>query len=226
MNKKAKNAIIFGIPVLVGLYFIYKQFAKPKASDKRDVIPPNPPSPEVIPDIQTKSDFPLKKGSKNKSVGTLQSLLNTSDLVTKKLDPDNNFGSLTEGALLTVYGKKQINDAADLNALRKKLSSLSEKSSNLDWAWKLIEAQNSSRYSNLTVSSPINLIAINKNFQGVWKPTGKQITLPRSKYTLNDYVLQSALTDGTLRIEVNKGDLAGMYTTPVGANLSSIFDIT
>jgi hypothetical protein len=147
-------------------------------------------------------------------------------LVTIKLNPDNDFGTKTEGALLTVYGKKQIDSAADLNVLRKNLSTTSEKSSNLDWAWKLIEAQNSNRFSNLNVSSPINLISINKNFQGIWKPTGKQITLPPRKYSLNDYVLKSALTDGTLRIEVNKGDLAGMYTTPVGANLSSILDIT
>jgi hypothetical protein len=225
MNKKAKNAIIFGIPVLVGLYFIYKQFTKPKSNDKRDTPPP-PPKEDPVVDPYVKSDFPLKKGSKNGTVGTLQNLLNTSDLVTIKLNPDNDFGTKTEGALLTVYGKKQIDSAADLNVLRKNLSTTSEKSSNLDWAWKLIEAQNSNRFSNLNVSSPINLISINKNFQGIWKPTGKQITLPPRKYSLNDYVLKSALTDGTLRIEVNKGDLAGMYTTPVGANLSSILDIT
>jgi hypothetical protein len=226
MNKKSKMAIIFGVPVLVGLYFIYKQFAKPKGKDVIDTPPPKKEEPNPNPTKPESSNFPLKKGSKNSMVGTLQTLLNTSSLVTIKLDPDNNFGSKTEGALVTVYGKKQIDNAADLDALRKKLSTNNSKASNLDWAWQLIEAQESGNFNYLTVMQKIYFLEIKKNFQGVWKQTGKRLELKPNDYSLNDYVLQSALTDGSLRIEVNKGTLAGMYQTSPSDNLSASLDIT
>ena len=225
MNKKSKMAILFGVPVVVGLYFIYKQFAKPKAGDTSDVYPPKKEEQNTTTPT-AKSDFPLKKGSKNSSVGTLQALLNTSSLVTKKLIQDNNFGSLTEAALVTVYGKKQIDNSSDLDALRKKLTNTSSKASNLDWAWQLIDAQNTGNFNYLTVTKKLNLLEIKKNFQGVWKQTGKQLEINPNDYTLNDYVLQSALNDGGLRIEINKGALAGMYQTSPSDNLSASLDIT
>lgn len=43
INKKTKLALLFGVPILIGGYFIYKQFRKPKPPT------PTPPKPNPTP---------------------------------------------------------------------------------------------------------------------------------------------------------------------------------
>lgn len=236
MEKKKKiiGLALLGIPVAVGLYFIYKQFASKNV--KKDVAPP---ASTVVKENGTtgtstttnSSDFPLKKGSYNSSVGTLQALLNSTGEV---LVVDNKFGSKTEAALQKVYGKKQIDSPADLIALSDKLKLTSAKSTAINWAWKLVDMYNEKyeytkgyfqrAYDYLLVKSPINLIGVTP-FGGGWKNTSKQVTLNPTKLSLNDYAIRSALNDGTLRIEILNGAMKGMYSTPLGFDLSKTLEI-
>ena len=96
MNKK--KMALYAIPIVIGVYLIYKQLIKPAATDKKDI------NPLVIPNISVEevvtTDFPLKKGSKNSTVNTLQALLNTELLRLGKplLVVDGIFGTKTEMA--------------------------------------------------------------------------------------------------------------------------------
>jgi hypothetical protein len=77
----------------------------------------------------------------------------------------------------------------------------------------------------LVVKKPIRLVEIKKNFQGVWKPTARVVDLPIKRYNLKDYALRSALSDGSVRIEITSGALAGMYTSDASLNLDNYLDI-
>jgi hypothetical protein len=64
------------------------------------------------------SDFPLKNGSNNASVGILQAFLGKSNCSAKLKDSalgvpavDNAFGPITEAALNACYGVKQVDQA-------------------------------------------------------------------------------------------------------------------
>jgi hypothetical protein len=222
---KLQTAALVGIPVIIGGYLIYKQLRKPKPNGLSDVIPPPSPSNNNNNNQTPASNFPLKKGSKNESVGTLQGLLNTSNLVNPKLVVDNSFGSKTETALLAAYGKNQIDDQTDLDNLRTKLSKENSKSANLDWAWQLIDAYNTGKYSSLKVKQKITLYGVDKNFQNQWERNNKNINLAAHNYGLNDYALRSATTDGSIRIEVLRGAFAGMYITDASINNKNTFSI-
>jgi hypothetical protein len=222
MNKNAKLAL-YAIPLAVGAYLIYRQFRRPKATDIQDAEKPQIVSGATY----EKSDFPLAKGSKNNTVKSLQNLLNIELAKQGKvlLIPDGIFGSKTEAALVALTGKSSVQNQAEFNQIKTSLSQSNLKAANLDWAWKLIEAFDSGRYQNLVVKSPLTLIEVKKNFQGVWKPTGKSFDLSPIRFNLNDYALRSALTDGTMRIEILRGDFAGMYKTDPNENLSTTLDI-
>jgi len=222
MTKKTKSILLFGVPLAIGAYLIYSQL---KGSGTRDV--PNGgngggstggggntnPAP---------SSFPLKKGSKNAVVGTVQALLNTAG---EHLTVDNNFGSKTEAALLRVFGKKTIDNQADLDALRARLATAHQSSANLDWGWQLIAASGIASNTQLMVKKPVTLQQVKKNFLNQWVYNNKVLNLPKHNYSLNDYKLRSELNTGQLRIEIVNGANAGMYITPDGTDLKATFDI-
>lgn len=216
---------LYAIPIVIGVYLIYKQLIKPAATDKKDI------NPLVIPNISVEevvtTDFPLKKGSKNSTVNTLQALLNTELLRLGKplLVVDGIFGTKTEMALKDVTSKITVQTPQELVAINQDLQKTNQIAQNLSWAWNLVDAFNSNMYSNLVVKKPIRLVEIKKNFQGVWKPTARVVDLPIKRYNLIDYALRSALSDGSLRIEIISGGLAGIYTTDASLNLANYLDI-
>jgi hypothetical protein len=226
MDKRLKIGLLLGVPILIGGYLIWKQFSKPSAGSKQDVPPPSPKdSKKTTKNPAAASDFPLVKGMpKNDNVKSLQALLNSAG-ASPVLVIDGLFGSKTLAALQSIYGKNQIDSSDDLDNLKGIVANKSAKSSNLDWAWKLIDAYNSGDYSNLVVSKNTELSEIAQNFQGIWKPTGHKLTVAAHSYNLDDYALRSAMTDGTLRIEITNGDLAGMYSTDPNIQLSDYLDI-
>jgi len=232
MQKSTKTGLLIAAPIVLGgAYLIFKELTKPKANDKTDVASPSKPETSGTKPTAT-SDFPLKKGSRGAMVKTLQSLLNSAGA---NLSPDSIFGVKTEAALKQIYGKTQIDSSADFQNLSNQLKNTSLKSSNLDWAWKLIDAYGQGRtfttgipqaqFSQLVVNSPLTLIGIKKNFQGIWKTNGNNVDMAAHNYSLNDYALRSAMNDGTLRIEITGGDLAGMYSTEPNIDLSKTLDI-
>jgi len=118
MTNKAKLAL-FSIPVLVGVYLIYKQFRKSKGLPA-PTISDNPISNVVQSVVSPKCDFPLKRGLNNcDKVNELQMLLNAfpQDFPNKPLAIDGDFGTKTEQALVSVYGKSSIDNASELTDL-------------------------------------------------------------------------------------------------------------
>lgn len=224
MNKKLKMSIIYGLPLLIGGYLIYRQFRKPKPTDLLDAQKPQ----IVSGALYDTSDFPLAKGSKNDTVRSLQNLLNTELAKQGKLllVTDGIFGSKTEAALLALANKSSIEDQAAFNALKAQLSAGNLKAANLDWAWKIVEDYESGQYQHLVVKSPLTVLEVKKNLQGIWKPTGKKFDLSPIKFNLDDYAIHSALTDGSLRIEITNGAYAGMYKTDPSENLSTTISLS
>lgn len=226
-----KKLIWYSLPILVGGFLIYKQFSR----GRKDV--PQPPQTGgggsgtgtggsgTGTGGGSSSAYPLRNGSKNSTVGSLQSLLNTALSCSGKtlLVVDNSFGSKTETALSSLTGKTSISNSTEFEAVKKQLASTCSKSSNLDWAWQLIAAQNTGKYSVLVVSQPIQISKVIKDFTGTWitATPRKDLMLNPRNYSLKDYVLRSATNNGALRIEITKGDLAGMYLTKDGSNLKS-----
>jgi len=49
--------------------------------------------------------------------------------------------------------------------------------------------------------------------------------MPPLRYSLNDYQVASAMSDGSLRLVINRGDLAGTYFTDPAIRLSEYLDI-
>ena len=231
MTSKTKKYLLYSIPLIIGGYLIYKQFARGSKNNNQDAPPPQPPSPLPSPSPSAPDNtYPLQVGSKNASVGSLQTLLNTALQCQNKtlLVVDNNFGSKTESALMTLTNKSSVKSYAEFDAIKKSLATSCKLSANLDWAWKLIAASDSGKYSYLAVKTPVTLYKVNKDFTGKWVPQSpsKFLTLAvRSNYNLNDYKLRSATTDGKLRIEVVRGDAAGMYITDGTIDLVNAFNI-
>lgn len=115
----AKNTtkIIAGALAVVGVYFIYKYFKKPKA--QAAPVTPTPETPTGGGGSTTaNSTFPLKKGSKGRLVSSVQQwLLKIDKTLLPKYGADGDFGSETEAAVLKVLGKKTIDSNSDIDKL-------------------------------------------------------------------------------------------------------------
>ena len=217
--KLNKKLIWYSLPVLLGGFLIYKQLSRGRQQGQ-DVPPPPVPIPPTGGGSGSSSPaatYPLKKGSKNSTVGSLQSLLNTALKCKAKtlLVVDNDFGAKTETALFELTGKKSVTSESDFNAVKTKLASVCTLSSNLDWAWKLVDAAKTGNFTNLVVSKTIKLRKVKKNVQGNWinDTPAMVLTLTPRNYSMQDYLVRSATTDGGLRIEVWRGVNKGMWIT-------------
>lgn len=126
-----QKAALFGVPVLVGGYLIYRQFRKPKSAIGK-YIPPPTPMPIVTPNTNTNTikncNFPLKKGVYNCIlVKQLQWALNhipstsynsTNNLVKyRPLDEDGDFGIKTETVLKDFWGSGIVEDQDEMDSL-------------------------------------------------------------------------------------------------------------
>jgi hypothetical protein len=222
MKFNLKKNWYYLVPVVLGAYLIYRQFSK--KNDPKGDAPPPLPIPPPAPPAPT-SDFPLRKGSKNSTVETLQETLNIglqAQGVTPLLVVDGDFGSKTLAALQSLAGTTTIKNQAELDALRAQMLKLTELSEDLDWGWKLLDAFNSGRFRQLLVKKPIILRGHNKNFEGVYVRNGNDINMPARSYNLPDYAIKAVAKDGTLRFEVKN---AGTFYTEKGLDLKSTFDI-
>lgn len=112
---KIQKLGLFSIPVLVGIYLIYKQFKKPKQSGRiGEYVPPPTPKPVENNPTTTPCDYPLKKGVYDcAKVQMLQWALNhipytsydsTTNLVKyRPLKMDGDFGEKTQAVLIDFW---------------------------------------------------------------------------------------------------------------------------
>ncbi len=230
MNKNLIKAAWL-LPIGVGLYLIYKQYKKKSPTAMVDI-----PQPKSASKSNTSSSvYPLKKGSNNDTVKTLQSILNSAG---QSLVVDGIFGSKTQAALQSVYGKTQIDNAADLDVLRNQIKSSSQGASNLDWGFTLVDDYNKGRdgtidiynqystptFTSLIVKEPVTLLGVSKDSSGSWDYTNGNVNLAAGTYSLDDYAIRAVLNGGALRIEILNGS-TGMYCTPNNIDLSSTISV-
>jgi hypothetical protein len=121
-TNKTLQYVLFGLPVVVGIYLIVRQFRKPK--DENPVIP----TPPIIggggsgsggsgggSGSSRNDNFPLKKGSYGMNVYNMQqALLKCNANALPRYGADSDFGSETEAALLAATGKKTLDSTQDL----------------------------------------------------------------------------------------------------------------
>ena len=116
--------VLFGIPLLIGGYFVFKALkdkaSKGKEQDvndqtkKDDVIVKK--DGKVAPAIQ--QFFPLKKGSKGAKVKELQdAILSYNATLLPKYGNDSDFGSETEVAVNKILGKKSVDSQDEITKI-------------------------------------------------------------------------------------------------------------
>jgi len=124
-NKNILPYVIFGVPAIIGLYFVYKAIknSKPKGQDAPPNYDPKQNSEVVVNDKggatpKVAKLFPLKKGSKGGKVIELQrAMLGYDDTILGKYRDDGDFGTTTETALQTILGKKTADSQDDIDAI-------------------------------------------------------------------------------------------------------------
>lgn len=127
-TKKVLPYVIFGVPIVIGLYFVYKAIrnSMKKGQDAPDNYNPQQNS-QVEPNSKggvtpsVKKLFPLRKGSKGGKVTELQNaILQYDSTLLGKYGADGDFGSITEKALQTILGKTSADSQDDIDAIIKK----------------------------------------------------------------------------------------------------------
>jgi hypothetical protein len=132
ISKKGKIAL-YSIPILIGVYLIYRQFAKSKAAKEEPVkpLPPNPITPTKPTQPTGNDSFPLHKGSRDAGapfapagrVVALQKMINIQGYnekgVTTQLKEDGIFGPHTQTAVMDWLGKNTVDNEDDWNEIYK-----------------------------------------------------------------------------------------------------------
>jgi len=141
--KKIDKRVWWSLPILLGAYLIYRQFAKSNQSivvdDTLSQVIINTPSSPSSPITSYSSNYPLKKGSKDAGspknpkglVVEVQKLINAYGgykpkigayvSLPLKLTEDGIYGNNTEWAVEQYIGKKTIDSRADTLNLEQKM---------------------------------------------------------------------------------------------------------
>jgi hypothetical protein len=148
--KKIDERVWWSIPILLGAYLIYRQFAKSNQSKVDPLVQVDPiikskPSPSP----SYSSNYPLKKGSRdagspknpNGLVVEIQQLINAYGgykpkigayvSLPLKLTEDGIYGSNTEWAVEQYIGKKTIDSRADTINLEQKMIENQQKNNSI-----------------------------------------------------------------------------------------------
>jgi peptidoglycan hydrolase-like protein with peptidoglycan-binding domain len=139
LSRNAKIAI-YSIPVLVGVYLIYRQFSKAKVAKQEPPkdTPPQPKTPTLPTQPTGKDSFPLKNGSRDAGapyapagrVVALQKMINIKGYdsgentmtSSTRLKEDGIFGPKTEEAVFFWIDKKSVDNESDWNAIFRKVA--------------------------------------------------------------------------------------------------------
>jgi peptidoglycan hydrolase-like protein with peptidoglycan-binding domain len=105
-KNKVLPYVIFGVPLLVGIYFVYKALTKPTDKDKKDTPPIDPTTPTPTPNsgggttYTPTSSLPFKKGSSGDYVKMIQRKLNITD--------DGKFGNITKSKVIEFQNNAKV----------------------------------------------------------------------------------------------------------------------
>jgi hypothetical protein len=128
MEEKTKKRLLYSIPILIGVYLIYRQFAGKKVvSSEVDEVAKVIETPiekitKKLKDVVVGNDnFPLKNGSRGRRVTDLQKKINLYSFGGNKLAEDGIFGPKTEAAVQYWMGKNTIDNDTDLSDLTTRL---------------------------------------------------------------------------------------------------------
>ena len=116
----AKNTtkIIAGALAVVGAYFVFKYFQKPKTKTAEPEKGKPDVTPTPIPTSNTSAGYPLKKGSSGRLVSSVQQwILKIDSKLLPRFGADGQFGRETEDALQKLIGKKTIDSNSDIDKL-------------------------------------------------------------------------------------------------------------
>jgi hypothetical protein len=224
-KKKLLIGVLVGVPILVGFYLVYKAFFLPKAGNNKTDLPPSDKINETLnaPNTpNTKSYFPLSKGSINDKVKTLQVILNSAG-ANPQLVVDGNFGSKTLAALQKISNLSSINSQSDLDNLKSQTIASNPNSSqsltNIDVANGLVSDYSIGDINNSTVDiyNDILLTQLRPTpLLGQYNTTTTTLLIARGSYPMTQYAYRAAFADGSIRIEVLDkftGNSIGMYST-------------
>lgn len=112
----AKNVtkIVAGALAVVGAYFVFKYFQKPKVK----AAEPEKEKSDVTTTPKPNNGYPIKKGSSGRLVSSVQQwILKIDPTLLPKFGADGKFGSETEAALQKLIGKKTVDSNADIDKL-------------------------------------------------------------------------------------------------------------
>lgn len=120
---KTKKILLYGVPVALGLYLIFRQFSKGRAVQEKKS--PDDVGGGTKTRTSAKSVYPLKKGVSNSEVEKLQDILNIELNRQGKtlLVVDGIFGNKTEAALISVGGRLEVKNESELSDLRREIES-------------------------------------------------------------------------------------------------------
>lgn len=201
-----KKVAMWSIPIVIGggvLWWITRKTENPD-DDGNSPGPvadaTGPTAPVIKPTVVTNSSFPLKQGSRNGYVTKLQEAL--------KVTADGIFGPKTEDALKSVAGITVIKDQAELDAVIKKAATGQASTS------RALELFSKFQKGNFSIQPTQTKIweKVDKDAFGAFQRTGTGVTLYKgTKYSNQDYSLKETTKLGSIIIEINKGNLAGLY---------------
>jgi hypothetical protein len=117
--KKISPIIIYGVPILIGAYLIYKSIKPTSKKGESDNKKTESNESGGLTPVVAKL-FPLKRGSKGAKVEELQKaiLLYDKNLL-PKFGADKDFGSETENAVKTILGKITVDSQDDIDKIIK-----------------------------------------------------------------------------------------------------------
>ena len=214
MNKKLKTVLIF-LPIVAGAALVIMYIIKAQKSAALSEQPKQP-SPAKAPDLKNaassgtvdNSQFPLKKGSKNDYVKSLQDELGVSI--------DGIFGKDTLAALKEQTGKTQIDNIDDLNAT---IDRILAQDAGMALSNDRITRSNSIISNQLNGNSNLKILRDSKWTQVQFDTIGGSYL--DAGYTknwgsgqllnLNDYQPFDITSDGYLIIFVPNGTLSGYW---------------
>ena len=221
-NKKILPYVIFGVPAIIGLYFVYKAIYKPKGQDAPPNYDPNnngnvDPKPNGGATPSVAKNFPLRKGSKGGKVIELQrAMLGYDDNILGSYRDDGDFGSTTEKALQTILGKKTADSQDDIDAIINKTATkkVDDKAKNdkkvsddsrLNLANKLI-----AEYRKDPSSKDFSAIVDTVVYEGVRTSDGRLKDAKNLKYRKNEKIPLSR--QATVRTATTTGGLVGFIS--------------